>query len=284
MSQMIPSFIMGFREGLEAFLLIAIMIKYISSTDQQHLKIKVVQGSAAGLVISLMLGMGLNSVSDALGGVSTMTKVWESAASLIALALVTMFIFWMISHGSDMAKHVQSEVKKKFSGSGLFLISLVIVAREGTEISIFSFAGKYPFSIVIMGVFASLVLTILIFYSLVKINISLLFKITLGYLILQAGFLLGYTLHEGLSALKGYEVISGENLIFSKAFDVSKTIFSHKDGVIGIPLHVIFGWYSKPEWLQFIVQYSYTFLFFSFWLRDKKIRDDNKTLNVASSE
>jgi high-affinity iron transporter len=269
MNPMIPGFIMGFREGLEAFLLIAIMIKYVSSTDQPHLKNKVLQGSGAGLIVSLILGMGLNSISAGLGGVSTMTKVWESAASLIALTLVTMFIFWMIRHGSDMAKHVESEVKKKFSASGLFLISLVIVAREGTEISIFSFAGKYPIGIVMMGVFVSLILTVLIFYSLVKINISLLFKITLGYLILQAGFLLGYTLHEGFSALKGYEMISGGNLVFLKAFDVSKTIFSHKDGVIGIPLHVIFGWYSKPEWLQFVVQYSYTIIIFIFWMKKK---------------
>jgi high-affinity iron transporter len=282
MSQMIPGFIMGFREGLEAFLLIAIIIKYISSTDQPQLKIKVMQGSGAGLIVSLILGMGLNAVSSGLGGVTTITKVWESAASLIALTLVTMFIFWMINHGSDMVKHVESEVKKKFSGTGLFLISLVIVAREGTEISIFSFAGKYPFSIVILGVFASLILTILIFYSLVKIDIGLLFRITLGYLILQAGFLLGYTMHEGFSALKGYEMVSGENLIFSKAFDVSKTVFSHKDGVIGIPLHVIFGWYSKPEWIQFIVQYSYTIMIFSFWWRDKKTREELKTTHVPS--
>jgi high-affinity iron transporter len=282
MSQLLPSFIMGFREGLEAFLLIAIIIKYISSTDQPHLKINVFQGSAAGLIISLLLGLGLNAVSSGLGGVSTMTKAWESIASLIALTLVTMFIFWMIRHGSDMASHVESEVKKKFSASGLFLISLVIVAREGTEISIFSFAGKYPFSIVIIGVLVSLLLTIMIFYSLVKININLLFKITLGYLILQAGFLLGYTLHEGFSALKGYEMISGESLIFSKAFDVSKTIFSHKDGVIGIPLHVVFGWYSKPEWLQFIVQYSYTIMIFSFWLRNKKTQNEVKTTHVPS--
>lgn len=273
MSQMIPSFIMGFREGLEAFLLIAIILKYISKTDQPQLKNKVVQGSVAGLIISLILGMGLNAVSAGLGGVSTMTKVWESAASLIALTLVTGFIFWMINHGSDMARHVEGEVKKKFSAYGLFFISLVIVAREGTEISIFSFAGKYPYSIVMLGVFASLVLTILIFYSLVKVDIGLLFKITLGYLILQAGYLLGYTLHEGFSALKGYEMISGDSLIFAKAFDVSKTILSHKDGVIGIPLHVIFGWYSKPEWLQFIVQYSYTIMVFSFWFRDKRKRN-----------
>lgn len=273
MNQMIPSFIMGFREGLEAFLLIAIILKYISKSAQFHLRSKVIQGGIAGLIISLLLGLLLNAVSAGLGGVTTLTKVWESVASLVALALVTMFIFWMIRHGHDMAKHVEGKVDKNLSAAGLFFISLVIVAREGTEIAIFSFAGKYPFNIVILGVLASLILTLLIFYSLVKVDIALLFKITLAYLILQAGYLLGYTFHEGFSALKGYEMISGDNAVFIKAFDVSKTIFSHKDGVLGIPLHVVFGWYSKPEWIQFIIQYLYTGMVFVFWFLDTKKRN-----------
>ncbi|MBT4288539.1 MAG: hydrogenase [Deltaproteobacteria bacterium] len=269
MNQMIPGFIMGFREGLEALLLIAIMIKYVSSTDHPHLRYKVVQGAVAGLIVSIILGMGLNTISAGLDAVSAMTKVWKSAASLIALTLVTMFIFRMIHHGSDREKHIASKVKKKFSASVLFLISLFIIAREGTEISIFSFAGKSTFSIVLLGILVSAFITVLIFHSLVKIDINLLFKITLGYLILQAGFLLGYALHEGSSALRGYEIISGENLIFSNAFDVSKTTFSHKNGFIGIFLHAIFGWYSKPDWLQFITQYLFTIMVFSFWYLEK---------------
>ena len=282
MDQIIPSFIMGFREGLEAFLLIAIILKYISKVNQPDLKSKVLQGSIVGLIISLMLGMLLNAISTSLGGAESLTKVWESVASLIALVLVTMFIFWMIRHGRDIAKHVEGQVEKNLSAYGLFFISLVIVAREGTEIAIFSFAGKYPFSPVATGVLASFALTVLIFYSLVKINIGLLFKITLAYLILQAGYLLGYTFLEGFSALKEYEMISGENIIFAKAFDVSKTIFSHKDGIVGIPLHVVFGWYSKPEWIQFIIQYMYTILVFVFWFFDT--RKLNLTEQVATAD
>ncbi|MBW1643145.1 MAG: FTR1 family protein [Deltaproteobacteria bacterium] len=282
MDQIIPSFIMGFREGLEAFLLIAIILKYISKVNQPDLKSKVLQGSIVGLIISLMLGMLLNAISTSLGGAESLTKVWESVASLIALVLVTMFIFWMIRHGRDIAKHVEGQVEKNLSAYGLFFISLVIVAREGTEIAIFSFAGKYPFSPVATGVLASFALTVLIFYSLVKINIGLLFKITLAYLILQAGYLLGYTFHEGFSALKEYEMISGENIIFAKAFDVSKTIFSHKDGIVGIPLHVVFGWYSKPEWIQFIIQYMYTILVFVFWFFDT--RELSLTEQIATTD
>ncbi|TXT16402.1 MAG: putative Membrane protein [Erysipelotrichaceae bacterium] len=91
----------------------------------------------------------------------------------------------------------------------------------------------------------------------VKINLRILFNITLVYLILQAGFLLGYAVHEGLSALKALSVISGDNFIFTKAFDLSGTVFNHKEGVLGIPLYVLFGWYSKPEWIQLILHYGY---------------------------
>jgi high-affinity iron transporter len=265
---MIPSVIMGFREGLEAFLLIAILLKYISKSDQSHLKNKVIQGSIAGLIFSLLLGLLLNLISTGLGGIETLTKLWESIASLIALALVTTFIFWMIRHGHDMEGHVAGEAEKNLSPLGIFLISLVIVAREGTEIAIFSFAGKYPVEHVMLGVIAALLLTVLVFYSLVKLNLGLLFRITLVYLILQAGFLLGYTLHEGFSALKGYEMIDPGSVIFVKAFDLSKTVLSHKNGLVGIPLHVALGWYSKPEWIQFIVQYLYTFLVFLYWRGD----------------
>ena len=265
-----PSFIMGFREGLEAFLLIAIVLQYITKIDKEHLKNKITQGSVAGVIISIVLGLLLSRFSEYLGGVSSLTKLWESAASLVALLLVSVFIIWMIRHGTNMSQHVKEQVGKNISASALFWISFIIIAREGTEIAIFSFAGKYPFDIVIMGVLSALVLSVLIFYSLIKVNLAVLFKVTLAYLILQAGFLLGYSLHEGFSALKGYGMITPDSFVFDKAFNVAKTIFSHKDGALGIPLHVLFGWYSKPEWIQFIVQYLFTFSMFGYWVSYNK--------------
>ena len=266
----VPSFVMGFREGLEAFLLITIIFKYIVEVDKHHLKSKVIQGVVAGLVVSIFLGLLLSLFAQYLGGVSTLTKLWESAASLIALLLVSIFIIWMIRHGSDISRHIKNKVDSSISANALFWIAFIIIAREGTEIAIFSFAGKYPFEIVSMGVVSALILSVLIFYSLFKINLSLLFKITLAYLILQAGFLLGYSLHEGFSALKGYGMLAVDHFVFEKAFNFSTTVFSHKDGIFGIPLHVLFGWYSKPEWIQFVVQYLFTFIMFAYWALHNK--------------
>lgn len=267
MDQLVPSLLMGFREGLEAFLLIVIIVQYLTRSNKLELKKTVAQGVVAGLIVSVALGMLLNELSSSMGGVSALTKAWESFASFVALGFVTLFILWMIRHGGDMAKQVQDDVDKNLSAMGLFFIAFVVIAREGTEIAIFSFAGKYPVDYVMWGVLMALVLAALIHRSLVRVNLALLFKITLAYLITQAGFLVGYSVHEGLSALKAYGQLTADHVLFTKAFNLSGTVLSHKDGLIGIPLHVLFGWYSKPEVVQFIIQYAYTLIMFLTWRR-----------------
>ena len=265
MNQFVPSIVMGFREGLEAFLLIAITLQYLSKIEQVHLKPKVAQGVVVGVVVSAVLGLILSVAADSMGGVANMTKAWESIASFFALCLVTFFIVWMIKHGSNIANHIKAGIDKDMSGMGVFLIAFVVMAREGTEIAIFSFAGKYPFEYVAIGLFIALVITILIYRSLIKVDLSIIFKVTIVYLILQAGFLLGYAIHEGLSSLKGYGLIAADSVLFTQAYNLSSNVFSHKQGLVGIPLHAIFGWYSKPEWLQFSVQYVYTGVLLTYW-------------------
>lgn len=140
------------------------------------------------------------------------------------------------------------------------------------EISIFSFAGEYDLAAIFAGIGVALVLTVLIYYSLVRVNLKTIFTITLFYLILQAGFLLGYGIHEGLSALKEIGILTGTNPLFIKAFDFSGTLLDHKTGAVGLPLYVLLGWYSKPEILQFTAQYLYTGFLLWFWHRAKKER------------
>ena len=124
--------------------------------------------------------------------------------------------------------------------------------------------------LILLGIFLSVFLAFLIYYSVVKIKISTIFNITLIYLILQSGFLLGYSVHEGLSAAKTLNYIEADNLIFTKVFDLSKTIFYHKEGLIGVPLYVSLGWYSKPEFIQFVLQYTLTLGLFFYWYRVKR--------------
>jgi len=270
---------MGFREGLEAFLVIALILRYLTTIGKTQLKRNVYQGGIAGIIGSGLLGLGLFMAANMLGGVDTLSKAWESGASFIALILVTTFIIWMIRHGSQMTANVREQISQNLSTLGVFLIAFAMVMREGTEIAVFSFAGKYSVSAVFIGIVVSLILAMFIYHSLIRVRIDLIFRITLVYLILQAGFLLGYSVHEGLSAMKGYTILSEDSFIFSKAFNLSNTIFNHKDGIIGLPLNVLLGWYSKPEWIQFIVQYVYTFGIFLFWFLHDSKQSKGKIVN-----
>ena len=261
----IQAAVVAFREGLEAFLIIAILLQFLDKSGNKALKPRVWWGMAAGVAVSLALGLTLWVLRSLIGGTDNTVKLWESASSFLAVMLITTFIIWMITHGSRIREHVEKQASLNLSKAGIFLLAMIMVAREGAEIAIFSFAGDYAALPVIIGIAGSIVLVLLVFHSIVNIPLKTLFGITLAYLIIQAGFLAGYSIHEGLSAAKGLGTIEGSSPLLSKAFDVSGTAFNHKTGVVGLPLNVALGWYSKPEWVQFIVQYAYTFLLFGFW-------------------
>lgn len=260
-----PGVVMSFREGLEAFLLVSILLGFLGKAGRRDLLGSVLFGAISGAGASVFLGIGLGYFASYLRGAGTVSKLWESGASLVAIVLVTTLILWMIRHSSDMKGSVERDALKNFSGAGIFFVSFVIVAREGVEIALFSFAGKYGIGSIGIGLLASLILAILIFFSLVRVPLGTIFRLTLGYLILQAGFLLGYGIHEGLSASKDLGLISPGNPVFLKAFDLSGTLFDHEEGALGVPLYVLFGWYSRPEIVQFLAHAGYVISLFIYW-------------------
>ena len=257
--------IIGFREGLEAFLIVSIILRYLTKIKRIEFRKNVWAGAAAGILLSVLIGVGFMLLSSALNNAETFASLWESGASLVALILVTTFIIWMIRQGGDMSGMVKRRAAINLTAGGLFAVALVMVAREGAEMAILTFAGQYSFLSIILGALIALALTIAINLSLVKVNLKVIFNITLFYLILQAGFLLGYAVHEGLSAFKDLGYLSDGNAILTKAFNLSGTIMDHKTGVVGLPAYVLFGWYSRPEWIQFILQYVYTIGILGLW-------------------
>lgn len=259
--------IMGFREGLEAFLIVAIILRFIVKIKRENLKKPVYYGIGVGLIGSLIFGGLLALLASVIQDQGQVAKLWESIASLVALILITTFIVWMIKNSKNITGKVENKVSKNLSALGIFMVSFVVIIREGAEIAIFTFTGKYPLLAISIGILIALTLTILVFYSLVKVDLKTLFSITLLYLILQAGFLLGYGIHEGLSALKDMNILSSDHVLYIKVYDLSGTILNHKEGVIGVPLYVLFGWYSKPEWIQFIIQYLYTGIVGFYWFK-----------------
>lgn len=270
METILQGVILAFREGLEAFLIIVILLKFLEKTNNDQFKKNVWYGLAAAIVISVVFGALLGGVSSLIGGTDAAVKLWESVASLVAVGFIITFIIWMINHGAKIKAHVEGEAALNLSNKGIFSLALFMVLREGVEIALFQFAGRYSGISILIGLVLAVIFVVLIYFSLVKVQIKTIFNITLAYLILQAGFLLGYSVHEGLSAAKELGLIAAGSPILLKVFDLSGTLFDHKDGLLGLPLYVLVGWYSRPEWIQFVLQYGLTGSLFLYWYQRKR--------------
>jgi len=260
--EFLPGFVMGIREGLEIFLIIAIMLKYLSKTNRENDRKFVFQGLGYGLVASLVFGTVLFGISSLIGnGNTNVAKLWEFGTSFLALILITTFIIFMLKNKSNIVSDLKDKISVSLTKKAIILLTMVMVVREGAEIVLFIFASVEQLSYTggaLSGVIISAGLAFLIYKSLIKVNLRVIFNITLVYLILQAGFMLGYSFHELFSYFKAESVIESTHWIYTKAYNLSGSFLNHKEQPIGIILYATVGWYSKPEVFQFVTQYLYT--------------------------
>jgi len=255
MNTFFPGFITGFRECLEAFIVIAMIISFLKKTKNEKLSSSIYFGTGAGIIFSSLVALALMILSAYIGESDVYEKLWAGISSLIAVILVSGFVFWMIKNDMNMKNFVEEKTTKFLSKTGLFIVAAIMVAREGVEIALFTFAGQYSIYSILLGIAASILLGILISTSLLKVNLKTLFNITLAYLILQAGFLLGTAAHEILEA-------TGTSV--AKLFDLSGTFLDSENSIAGNFLS-IFGWNSDPEWIRFLLQYGYIASLFIYW-------------------
>jgi len=283
-----PGIIVGLREGLEAFLIISVILEYLNKLKKPEYKKTVFFGVGAGIAGSFVFGLVLWAITvyvSRLG--NSVSKIWESAASLVALIFISTFIYWMMVHGRSMVKEVRKSVDTHLSKIGLIVLSSVVVLREGAEIALFAFTAvdKQSYTLgIIIGLVIAAVIAFIVYRSLVKLNLRIIFNITLVYLILQAGYLIGYSIHELLSALKDLSYISTGSLLLTEVYTFKDTILDHKTGVIGIIVNVLIGWYSRPEVIQFVLYTGYIGLNFFLWRRISVKEKTQSTILNAQAE
>lgn len=199
---MLANFLIGLREGLEASLVVSILVAYLVKTGHRERMRDVWLGVVAAAVLSLAFGAVLTftrqnmsfEAQEAFGGIM----------SILAVGLVTWMIFWMKRTARFMKKELEGKVASALTlgRTALIMIAFVSVAREGIETSLFVWSttqattGTRPFLGVTLGLACAVALGYLLYKSAVHINLAKFFKYTgIGLVVVAAG-VLAYGFHD----------------------------------------------------------------------------------------
>jgi len=265
---MLANFLIGLREGLEAALVVSILIAYLVKSDRRHLLPRIWAGVGIAVVVSLAFGAVLTfgprgltfEAQELIGG----------GLSIIAVGFVTWMIFWMARAARSISGHLRSEIDRAADARpwSLTAVAMLAVGREGLETALFLWAatqatarGTSPTGPPLLGAAAGLVVAIVLGYLMyrgaLKINLSRFFTWTGGFLIIVAAGVLAYGVHD----LQEARFLPGLNNL---AFDVSHII--RPTSWIGTLLKGIFNFspattkLEAAAWLLYAVPTLFLFL------------------------
>lgn len=267
MERLLPGIILGFREGLEAFLVLAVLLRALARDGRRVGRMPLAVGAALGIAASAGLGAGLAAAERAFGDAEAFAAGWALVANALALGLITVFLVWMVRQGGDLASEAKRRLSAAPSPLGIAVLAFFVVGREGAEVALFGFAGGLAALSIASGVAVALLLAVLVALSLVRVNLKAVFRVTLVYLILQAGYLAGSAMHEALSLLGATGAIAGGSALLAPLYDLSGGLLDRETGPVGIALNILVGWNSAPEAPTFVLQVVYAAALLFLWGR-----------------
>lgn len=225
---MLANYLIGLREGLEAALVVSILVAYLVKTDRRHLLPRIWIGVGIAVAVALAFGFALFfgprgltfEAQEAIGG----------TLSIVAVALVTWMIFWMARAARSLSGELRGQIDSAAEGSwwALVLVAVLAVGREGLETALFlwsateavtrdSDATWQPLLGAALGIATAVVLGWLLYRGAIRINLSKFFTWTGAFLILVAAGVLSYGVHD----LQEAGILPGLDTV---AWDVSGTV------------------------------------------------------------
>ena len=201
---MLSSLLITLREGLEAALIIGIILAYLNKTGNRPGFKPVWLGTLAAVAVSLLVSIIIFFSAGTFEGRSE--EIFEGITMLIATGVLTWMVFWMRRQAVNIKDELHAQIRSALeSGSslGLGMLAFVAVVREGIETVLFLFAATRVAESSILsalGGFIGLAAAIVIGYALYKgasrLNLRIFFNMTSLLLILFGAGLLAHGIHE----------------------------------------------------------------------------------------
>ena len=221
---MTANYLIGLREGLEAMLIVVLLMAYLAKSGRNHLLPKLWVG--VGIAVAVSIGFGALLTFGPRGLTFEAQEAIGGSLSVIAVGLVTWMVFWMARTARTLGSDLRSQVDRKAGGSGwgLAIVGAVAVGREGLETALFLWAAAQsagssttPLIGALLGIATAVALGALLHRGVLKINLGKFFTWSGAALIVIAGGVLAYAVHDFQEA----GLLPG---LHSLAFDVSAAV------------------------------------------------------------
>ena len=267
---MLASFIVTFRETLEAALVIGIVLSYLAKVNQTQYRSVVYSGTFLGIVASIFGAVLFLVLAGGFSG--TTEKLFEGITMLVGAALLTTMILWMMKQkhiALDLENRVAYELTKKHA-FGLFSLVFIAIFREGIETVIFLKAASSVYTGssmpgAVAGILSAIILSYALFLGARRINIKRFFNITSVLLILFAAGLVAHGIHE----LQEAGLVP---IIIEHVWDMNPSVMSdgrfpalHEKGFIGSILKSLFGYNGNPSLIEVFSYIAYVLLVWRIW-------------------
>jgi len=257
---MIPTFVIFLREGIEASMIVAILLAYLDKINQRRHFRDVFVVVAAAMVLVLGGGIAAYFVIKQYEG-STVQTIFETITFLVAATVLTYMTFWMQSHSRTMSADLRRRSEEALNGRarfGLGLLAFQAVGREGLETMVFTLAIVFASSSqaatpthghgLLFGALLGLAVALAIAYAIFKLgrrlNLGLFFRVIGVVLMVFAAGLLA-------DAVENMQQLGWLPFLGHRLWDSST--FLNEDSSIGDVFHSLLGYADQPTVLQVIV-------------------------------
>ena len=265
------SFVIALREGIEAALIVSIVLAYLKQLEASDRARLVWWGTGVAVALSAAVGTGIFIAGAEFEG--TAEEVFEGLVTLAAVGVLTWMIFWMRRQGARIRSELQEKVDTAIVSGGLALAGLAFFAvlREGVETALFLFAAAKGTAVegtavapatqvtgALLGLALAVVLGVLLYRGGIRMNLRSFFRVTGLILIVVAAGLFAYALHELQEA--GWLPV-----LEAHAFDLSASL--PDDAGAGAILRGLVGYNADPTWLEVVGWAAYLVVVGGLFLR-----------------
>jgi high-affinity iron transporter len=272
---MLPTYLLSLREGLEAALIIGIVLGAVNKIRRADLIPSVWLGTLSAVIVSILTAVILTSFGMSLE--QGAEQIFEGITMLIAAGILTWMIFWMGKQARFLKSELEAGVNKAAASTGrsaVFWLAFMAVVREGVELAIFITAAFFAVNATeannnvipvlagtILGLGTAALLGYTIFATTVRLDLRRFFQVTGLLLILFAAGLVAHGIHE-------FNEVGWIPAIVEHVWDVNMIL--DENSFAGQLLKTLFGYNGNPSLTEMIAYFAYIVTVTIFWRRDNR--------------